>query len=322
MTQLFCNQIVTGFARAGRVKSYSDILSLWLERTRPRVKASTFAAYSGVVQRNIQPALGTFSPKQLTSEVVGKFLSEATEKYSPATARLICHVLRSTLEYARTIGARLPGELELSVPRGGQREAQVLSAEDRRRLEALLRKETDGAALGLLICMFTGIRLGELCALKWGDFSPDCTAFQVRRTLQRLSTPGGAAKTALCFGAPKSESSNRLVPLPSCLLDDVKRLRCGDDCFVLTGEAQRTLEPRRMEARFKTALRRAGVPQVNFHALRHTFATSCIDNGCDPATLARILGHADVSVTLNTYVHPSFSSMRAAVDRAAGAVVV
>lgn len=311
MMQLFRNQNVT----------FSEVLTLWLERTRPRVKGSTYSTYAGAAERHVRPELGGLTPRQLTNERVGKFLASVSAELSPATARIICHVLRSALAQGRAMGLRYPADLELSVPGGGGREARLLNPAERRRLEDSLRARTDGAALGLLLCLFTGIRLGELCALRWGDLSPDGTELIIRRTLQRLPTPGGASKTALVFGTPKSASSNRRIPLPACLLEDVRRLRGPDEAFLLTGEVGRALEPRLMEARFKTALRQAGLPDVNFHALRHTFATGCIDRGCDPATLARILGHADVSVTLNTYVHPSFEAMRRAIDMNAAGIV-
>ena len=117
----------------------------------------------------------------------------------------------------------------------------------------------------------------------------------------------------MVFDRPKSQSSLRSIPLPSFLLPSLRRMRRGDACFVLTG-TEKLLEPRGMQRRFKQLLRDAGVREVNFHCLRHTFATSCVELGFDPKTVSMILGHADVSVTLNTYVHPSFSKLRSCME--------
>ena len=126
--------------------------------------------------------------------------------------------------------------------------------------------------------------------------------------------PRPADGTALVLDTPKSRSSARAIPVPARLRPVLEAARCGAGCYVLTGQ-ETPMEPRRFQRRFKSALREAGVADINFHALRHTFATNCVNLGCDAATLARILGHSDVAITLNTYVHPSFEAMRAIVDR-------
>lgn len=250
----------------------------------------------------------------MTDEEVAKFLGEASEIYSSSTLRIICHILRSALELAHDAGlcAAVNGRFQL--PHGARHEARILSQADQLRLLETLRPEDGPVQLGILLCMYTGMRLGEACGLRWGDFSPDCNIICIRRTLQRLAVHDGERKTALVLDTPKSSSSMRAIPVPARLLPVLESARCGDDCYVLTG-TETPMEPRRFQSRFKAALRDAGVADINFHALRHTFATNCVSLGCDAATLARILGHSDVAITLNTYVHPSFEAMRAIVDR-------
>lgn len=313
MLTLFCKQIDDARLKSGCV-TFNDVLDVWLAETRGRVKRSTLATYGGACERYIRPALGPVPTEQMTDEEVAKFLGEASEIYSSSTLRIICHILRSAIELAHSSGLCGAVSGRFQPPRGTRHEARILSQEDQLRLLGSLRPEDGPVQLGILLCLYTGMRLGEACGLRWGDFTPDCNIIYIRRTLQRLATNDGEHKTALVLDTPKSSSSMRAIPVPARLHPVLESARCGEDCYLLTG-TETPMEPRRFQSRFKAALRDAGVADINFHALRHTFATNCVSLGCDAATLARILGHSDVAITLNTYVHPSFEAMRAIVDR-------
>lgn len=172
--------------------------------------------------------------------------------------------------------------------------------------------------LGLLICLYTGLRLGEICAMKWGDISYADKSLRVRRTVQRIRAADAGPdepKTRLVFDSPKSAHSNRVVPVPGFLLEMAESFRCADETYILTGEEDRCLDPRTYQNRFYVMLRCAGVRKVSFHTLRHTFATNCVDMGCDPKALCEILGHSDVSITLNIYVHPSVPAKRELIEQ-------
>lgn len=295
-------------------RTLDEALDDWLEYTSGRVKRSTLSTYRAVAERYIRPGLGALYTGALTNAAAAKFLEDASAGYAPATVRIICHVLRSTLAYAQARGICAVSDARFSPPRGERREARILSAEEQLRLIGWLNGCDGPAEFGILLCMGTGIRLGEACGLRWGDIPAGRYIIYIRRTLQRLPSREGSAKTALVFDTPKSASSARSVPVPASLRSRLDELRRGDDCYILTG-SESPMEPRRFQSRFKAALRAAGVQDINFHALRHTFATNCVSLGCDAATLARILGHSDVAITLNTYVHPSFEAMRDIVDK-------
>lgn len=174
------------------------------------------------------------------------------------------------------------------------------------------------SSLGILICLYTGLRFGEICAMKWGDVSFADSSLKVQRTVQRVRVPDAgpdAPRTRLVFDSSKSAGSNRTVPLPGFLLELMFSMRGSDEAFILTGSDRHCLEPRTYQNRFYAILRDAGVRRVNFHTLRHTFATGCVALGGDPKTLCEILGHADVAVTLNVYVHPSIPAKRELVER-------
>lgn len=303
-------------ARAVPEPTFAQLLGRWLNTERLRVKQSTYSTYAGAVRRHITPALGELPIGDVTPERLSEFL-EARKNFAPATMRLVCHVLRAALDYGGSAGMPVAAPSAIYLPHADRTQARILDADAQRRLEAALREHMDSARLGMLLCLYTGIRLGEICALKWEDVAPDGQSLRIRRTVQRISVPDAAdgPRTVLVFDTPKSASSNRRIPVPPALAEELRRFRREGECFLLTGDAERVMEPRRFQSRFKTVLRHAGVEDINFHALRHTFATNCIGLGCDPTTLSRILGHSDVAITLNTYVHPSFDSMRAIMER-------
>lgn len=162
-----------------------------------------------------------------------------------------------------------------------------------------------------MLCLHTGLRLGELCALKWGDIDYNNRTLTVNRTVQRVAVEGHISKTILMEADPKSESSRRIVPLTANVLNRLWELK-GDRPYVF-GE-EKPLDPRTMQYRFKRLLKEAGVGDRNFHILRHVFATNCIGNGMDVKALSEILGHADVKITLNRYVHPTMDTKREQLD--------
>lgn len=315
MLTLFCKQNDRKCPKSSGV-CFNELLDGWLAETGPRVKRSTLATYERALEHYIRPELGGLDTELLTDAELGRFLTRAAEQYSASTVRLLGCVLRSALEYAH--GRGLCRAVEGRLPRlsAARQEARILSREEQQRLLDSLEPGDTADKLGLLLCLYTGMRLGEACGLRWGDVSPDCSTIYIRRTLQRLPEPGGG-KTALVLDTPKSRSSARAIPVPARLRPMLEAARGEAGCYVLTGQ-ETPMEPRRFQRRFKSALRGAGVADINFHALRHTFATNCVSLGCDAATLARILGHSDVAITLNTYVHPSFEAMRAIVDRNCG----
>ena len=304
----------------------SHWIEQWLRVSAARFKRSTLSTYATVAAKHIQPALGALPMEALDAETLSAFLREKSHgsgehpALAPSTVCSIVTVLRATLRYAESQGCVVRAWGALRRPALVTGEVAVLSTQERERLERYLCAALDPERLGVLLCMYTGLRLGELCALKWADFSPDCSTLRIRRTIQRIRNPEQAegrrgSRTVIVFDAPKSRSSNRTIPLPSFLARLLRERRCADDCFLLTGRAGRFVEPRTFQNHFKGILRQAGVREINFHALRHTFATHCVDLGFDVKTLSGILGHADVSVTLNTYVHPSLDHMRQYMER-------
>ena len=191
------------------------------------------------------------------------------------------------------------------------REYVIRETFERKRLESYLLHNQNNTNISVLLCLFTGLRVGELCGLKWSDIDFQNGTVSVCRTVQRINKHG---KSEVAIGSPKSKSSVRIVPIPDFLLAILKAKRKGDDFYIITGTSKPT-EPRTMQNRFKSILKTCGIRNVNFHLLRHTYATICIENGFDPKTLSELLGHADASITLNRYVLSSMQMKKNYVSR-------
>lgn len=295
---------------------FCEVLGEWLVCVRPRLKPTTYAAYDTIVARHLMPELRNYFPAEVTDAAIGRFWEKkSNENLSPSTLRGISCVLRAVVKYAGRYGCDTTAEICKITTSRGRRDVSVLSDDERRAIVSTIGKDPHGRSLGVLICLYTGLRVGEICSLRWGDVSPDNRCLTVRRTVSRIrSSEPGQARTTLYIGEPKSSDSRRRIPLPSVIADALGNARENDDCYVLSGKPDKIIEPRSMQRFFCGLLKEAGVGNMNYHALRHSFATQCVELGFDIKALSMILGHADVGITLNMYVHPSFERMRAMMD--------
>ena len=251
----------------------------------------------------------SFSKNLLTGGKQGRQLSHKT--VSDILSRM-----KSIRRFALLRGYEVryvPNIIEIPLRQG---QIRILTAIEESKLVRYLKTHFDFTALGILLSLFTGLRIGELCALKWSDFSFTDKEFHVRKTMQRLHNldENTVNKTVIEIGEPKSPSSLRKIPIPEELMFYL-RAAYVEDAYVLSGSENKFVEPRTMENRFKSILKKCGVEKINFHALRHTFATKCVELGFDVKSLSEILGHANVNITLNRYVHPSMKLKHANMNK-------
>ena len=228
---------------------------------------------------------------------------------SAKSVRDILTVYRSIERYAyREYGIR---ESNFTMPKTEQHYTDVLTAAERRSLENYLINNMNLTNLAVLLCLFTGLRIGELCGLKWEDIDFATNTLSVKRTVQRITKNG---KSPVIIGSPKSRTSVRVVPIPAFLMTLLNDYKSFGGFYIITNTVKPT-EPRTMQNRFKSILKSCGIRNVNFHLLRHTYATVCIEKGFDPKTLSELLGHADAAITLNRYVHSSMEIKKNYVSR-------
>ena len=190
------------------------------------------------------------------------------------------------------------------MPKGKAKEKSLLGKAEQTMLNNYLTSNPNASNVGILLSATTGIRIGELCALKWGNIDLEKRTLTIKNTVQRIKSIDGSTATKLIITLPKSNSSVRKIPLPDFIIPILRNLKGNNDYYILSG-TRAIIEPRTMQYRFKHILSDLNLPNVSFHSLRHGFATTCIALGFDVKTLSEILGHSSVEITLNRYVHSS-----------------
>lgn len=310
--------------RHGRKKEryddlFADYCDSWLHAKSAGVKASSLARYERDMENHIKPFFGGRRTVDIGSVDVEAFSQMLLHErnLSPITVRSILVLLRSVLTYAeRNEGDRMRRP-EILYPKENRKAVRVLDKKEEEKLMRFLIKKMDLCRLGVYMAMRTGIRIGELCALRWCDISFEtCTIF-IRHTVQRIKSADAetGTKTKLVLGSPKSDSSDRVIPLMPDLETLCHAFQPEDtESFVLTGTGQ-CMDPRKLQRRLKKYMDECGIEGVHFHTLRHTFATRCVESGFDVKTLSEILGHSDIGMTMNRYVHPDMDSKRENMSR-------
>ena len=289
----------------------------WLSAAKLRVKESSYANYLNIVNKHILPILGGEMMMNLNTGKLNDFINlklvsgrlNGKGGLSAKSVRDIMTVYRSIENYAaREYGIK---ETHFTMPKIEKKQTDILTSGERKKLENYLMHNHNKTNIAILLCLFTGLRVGELCGLKWEDIDFDNAVLYVKRTVQRVSKNG---KSQIIIGTPKSKTSVRTVPIPAFVMDILRSYRNCGDFYIITGKNKST-EPRTMQNRFKAILKLCGIRNVNFHLLRHTYATVCIEKGFDPKTLSELLGHADAAITLNRYCHPSMQIKKDYVSR-------
>lgn len=283
----------------------------WLETVKPQLKDSSTVKYSNILSGHLFPRFADIPVDRISREDVLDFSNELLRSggkrgngLSPRTVAGILSVLKAVFAYAAQHGKVKVVDISISVKQT-QKPMRILSTSEQQKLSRYLYGDLTLTNLGILVCLYTGIRIGEICAMKWGDISFDEHYLYVNKTLQRLQNKGNPEqKTAILISAPKSECSIRRIPIPDEIFRLLVAARRSANAYLLTG-LDSFMEPRTMQNRFKAVIRKCNIRDMNFHALRHTFATRCIELGFDIKSLSEILGHASVNITLNRYVHPS-----------------
>lgn len=304
---------------------FEQAAALWLESVRYTVKQSTYQQYWRLVTLHIIPAFRGIPAGLLGEDEIIRYIEHGLTKgrldqaggLSPKTLRDILTVLKSVLRFLQRRQWTEQTRFDIPLPKLEPKEIEILSEGQQFALETFLNHPDSGlCGLGVLVCLYTGLRIGEICALRWGDIHFESASLKVRQTMLRLSS-GENGGTQVILDTPKTASSMREVPLPVCLLSKLYPFRglYQPDAFFLTGNTLHYVEPRTYQYRFKRYLKQAGLPDMKFHILRHTFATRCIALGFDPKTLSEILGHADVNTTLKRYVHSSLEMKRSQMER-------
>lgn len=285
-----------------------DIARIWLDEIREKRKPSTYIKYRLLYFNHIQALFRDACLSDMTDAFVQERLSG---QFSESVHKSIYCILNQILRFASAQYAFIMPVLKRSALDARSTPVKVLAKSEQKKLMQVIYSQMDCFKMAVLMCLFTGLRLGELCALKWSDIDFENKILTVNRTVQRLYAEGHETKTILKEMIPKSPYSQREIPLASAALELFTTFQNNKE-YVFGGD--KPLEPKRLQYHFKKMLKEASLSDNHFHILRHTFSTNCIEGGTDVKSLSEILGHSDVQITLNRYVHPSMETKRQYMD--------
>lgn len=282
------------------------LMEEWLGEVEQNRKYSTYVKYKKLYTCHIQNVFSSDKLSQMTNGYIQTHL--AALEMSDATRQNVLAVMKQALRYAeKQYGYPMPSLMGCTMQKRPH-SIEVMDRMEQIRLIQFLNSDMDISKAGIYLCLFTGIRLGEVCSLKWADIDQNRGLLHVNRTVQRIESKEGPTKTVLLESPPKSVFSKRVIPMTDSLLSLLIKFKREGQEYVL--QKNRPMEPRTYQNHFKKYLKQIDAPNYNFHVLRHTFATNCVDSGMDIKSLSEILGHSNVQITLNRYVHPSMDTKR------------
>ena len=297
--------------------SFREALFLWLQNRKIKLRPQTYAKYSQMITNHLAEKIGGLKISKVDVSHLNSFLEDKIKNgrldkkggLSLSYVKTLVFIVQATLNFSVVNGYCSPMRGPISALPKKKFEYPVLSLDEQKRIEQHMLSDTDGTKLGVLLCLYTGLRIGELCGLRWEDIDFQHKTISIHRTVYRTVNENnnvGEPKTKLVVGEPKTISSYRVIPLPTflqTLLQSHKESSSSE--WVIADNGFNCFDPRTYQYRFQKYLKDCAISKRNFHALRHAFATCCIEAGMDIKSLSEILGHANVNITLNTYVHSS-----------------
>lgn len=296
-------------------KSVSVSLVTWVEdylkAQQCKIKITTFKIYERYLNNYIKPFFKTTVLRKMNKELLQAFVNSLSER-SPSTVKGIFSFLREALKKAEKEEYIAPIWLDIDLPKVKRNAVEVFTRDEQRRIEDNLNLAENPNNVGILLCLYTGLRIGELCGLKWDDIDFVTSNLFINRTVQRVTVDG---KSILQELPPKSETSCRKIPIPSFIMDKLVFVKNHSSSKYVISTNNHITDPRIFQYHYKKLLECAGVRYVNAHTMRHTFSVRALELGFDIKTLSEILGHADAAITLKTYAHSLDEHKRNSMER-------
>lgn len=298
-------------------KTVREIAAAWKEYKRPYVKQSTMAAYVLILENHILPYFGDGT--SLQEQTVQAFVLQKLEAgLSAKTVKDILIVLKMVMKFGVKNEWMTYCEWDIKYPTTSiNKELEVLSVANHRKILNYIQSHFTFPWLGIYISLSTGLRIGEICALKWSDINIVDGTITISRTIERIYIIEGEKKhTEIVINTPKTKNSCREIPMSKELLAMIKPLKkvVNDDFYVLTND-ERPTEPRTYRNHYNGLMAKLDIPKLKYHGLRHSFATRCIEAGCDYKTVSVLLGHSNISTTLDLYVHPNMEQKKRCITK-------
>lgn len=295
--------------------TYNDILNLWLD-SKNNLKQQSLIHYENLIQHYLKNTIGIINIKQLKKEDIENLFHKLKEtNIAISTKKTLIYIIRSSLNYSYNNQYSEYIDIKNIIFKLPNKTIFVLSKEEQNRLENNLKQKPNIRKICILLCLYTGLRIGEVCGLKWEDIDFSNQSLTIKRTIERIKNKDKTikTKTILIESTPKSDTSNRIIPIPDFLILLLKQFKNNDSYFLLSNK-EKKYDPRLLESFYSRILKISQINPNKFHTLRHTFATRCIESKMDVKTLSEILGHSQVETTLKLYVHPSYEHKKSSLE--------
>ena len=285
--------------------NFEKVSEEWLNYKKISIKSSTYYNYLFIVERYLNPEFKGTNIESIRN--YNDYVQNLQKKLSSKTIRDIVNVLKAILKYYEDENDCILQVKRINIPKLEKKRLKILSHKEKEILERYCFEENTLKTLGIIMCLNTGMRVGEICSLKWKNIDLENRYIYVENTVQRIYNEQ-ERNSNIIMDKPKSNCSIRSIPINQKLYEILKKLRkkYNDEDYFLSGKSNKIVEPRNYQYTLKSILKKCKLKPYKFHILRHTFATKCIDIGMDVKTLSEILGHSNVEITLNKYVHSSY----------------
>lgn len=302
---------------------YKDWIYTWLLEKKDYIKESTYANYSNNIFNHIIPKLGNYYLKELNHKIIQDFLLELSKSgrkdnnggLAEKTIKDITIIIKGSIKKGINEDKIKNIELTFNYPKDNkENKLYVLTKREQNKITKYVLENINSRNIGLLISLYSGIRIGELCGLKWEDVDFKKNCLTINKTIQRVYIKDKKKNISkVIITTPKTKNANREIPINKDFLEILKKVKSNKNDYILTGN-EKYIEPRTYRKHFNKVLDELKIKHFNFHSLRHTFATNCISLGVDYKTVSELLGHANVNITLNLYVHPRYSQKKKCID--------
>lgn len=288
-----------------------DLFYLWLNKyAKTSIKLKSYVKYESLIHLHILPFLGQYLVEEITSELLQDYILKqynfgnlrTGNSLAENTIYGIASILKQAFHLAISLEiiSKDPTSL-LRLPQKHEKEVLSLKREEQKRIEQFCLKSKKKNYIGIILCLYTGIRIGELLALTWENINLEKGYIHIKASVSVLKIKGHIQKVC---DTPKTKKSNRIIPLPKNIVPLLKKYKRISKCkYIVHTANNQMVETRSYQRTFQSILHKCKIQHYNFHCLRHTFATRALELGMDIKTLSEILGHTNVSITLNRYAH-------------------
>ena len=302
---------------------YKDWLNEWLENyIKPSSKERTYQMYVRMSTNHIAPKFGEWELSELTPMAVQKFITELLKSGNHKTGRglsvnsvnVIIVIIQNSLSVAHLIGVANKYEMnKIKRPKIREKQIECFSPDEQRIIEKAVMSDKRTKMRGIVICLYTGLRIGELLALEWADIDFAKQELHVNKSCH--DGKGENGKYIKIIESPKTDTSQRIIPIPKQVLPMLKDIKRDSTCAYIVSDGAKGISVRSYQRSFELLLKKLKIPHRGFHSLRHTFATRALECGVDVKTLSEILGHKNPTITLNRYAHSMMDHKREMMNR-------